>query len=223
MTNHIKSIRLARGLTLSELARLTSTTPAQIQKLERGERRLTDAWLKRLAVALQCHPVDLFENMAYVVRDGVAPGPYEASPTAARPEMLLVPLYADAARQNPVSMLEKSECVAGGISFDKRLLAEYTPSTFARLALIRLHGDSMSPTLEPGDLLLLDLGQKKATQDGIYALDSQGSIALKRLQLQPYGTRITLLSDNRDYPPYELEDASQLSLIGKVIWVGKRL
>lgn len=52
MQNHIAALRHKRGWSLNDLARAAGTTKAQIQKLERGERRLSLEWLERIARAL---------------------------------------------------------------------------------------------------------------------------------------------------------------------------
>jgi uncharacterized RmlC-like cupin family protein/transcriptional regulator with XRE-family HTH domain len=52
MTNRIKEWRTRFGLTYARLGALTDTTAPQIQKLERGERRLTDVWMTRVAKGL---------------------------------------------------------------------------------------------------------------------------------------------------------------------------
>lgn len=59
MVNRIAAIRAEKGLGLSEIARLAKTTPAQIQKLERGERRLTVEWMQRLSAAMGVMPSEL--------------------------------------------------------------------------------------------------------------------------------------------------------------------
>ena len=56
MTNRIRELREARGLSLEALAGLVGTTNQQISHLEAGRRRLTVDWLHRLGAALSCHP-----------------------------------------------------------------------------------------------------------------------------------------------------------------------
>lgn len=58
-TNRIKFWRQQRGWTLQRLADATGTTRAQIDKLERGARRLTVDWMVRLAKPLGCDPRSL--------------------------------------------------------------------------------------------------------------------------------------------------------------------
>ena len=52
MKNRIAILRKERGLTLAALAAMAGTTKAQIQKLERGDRRLSLEWMERLAHAM---------------------------------------------------------------------------------------------------------------------------------------------------------------------------
>ena len=60
--NRIREWRHRRGLSVEELARRSRTTPSQISKLERGERRLTLDWMTRLAKALACRREDLLPS-----------------------------------------------------------------------------------------------------------------------------------------------------------------
>jgi transcriptional regulator with XRE-family HTH domain len=63
MKNRIKKFRTNKNLTMQALAEKTGTTASQINKLEKGERRLTADWMYRLAEALDIAPSDLFPKM----------------------------------------------------------------------------------------------------------------------------------------------------------------
>ena len=56
VNNRIRAFREARGLSLDKLAALVDSTNQQISNLETGKRRLTADWLKRIGIALDCHP-----------------------------------------------------------------------------------------------------------------------------------------------------------------------
>jgi transcriptional regulator with XRE-family HTH domain len=58
--NRIKELRLAAGLTQTELAELAGTTKNQLTKLEGGARRLSDHWADRLAPHLGIERHELF-------------------------------------------------------------------------------------------------------------------------------------------------------------------
>ena len=62
MKNRIAPIRQLKGMSLTEVAAAASTTKAQIQKLEKGERRLTLDWMERIARALGVSVVDLIPS-----------------------------------------------------------------------------------------------------------------------------------------------------------------
>lgn len=88
--------------------------------------------------------------------------------------------------------------------------------------LMTVSGDSMEPTFREGDVILLDIGQKRIQTGWVYALRVGGSVMIKRLELMP-GNRIRVISDNRkEYPPYE-SDAAELDILGQIIWYCRKL
>ncbi len=97
--------------------------------------------------------------------------------------------------------------------------------------LARVTGDSMFPTLSPGDMVLLDTSRidppvrSRTSLDRrrpmIWALLDDGEARIKRIE-RPNADTIMLVSDNPDHPPelrtgHQLE---QLKVIGKVVWWG---
>lgn len=52
MGNRIKELRTGLGLTQDQVADVAGTTAQQIARLEAGERRLTDVWMRKIAPAL---------------------------------------------------------------------------------------------------------------------------------------------------------------------------
>ena len=52
MQNRISILRRQKGVSLTALAKAAGTTKAQIQKLERGDRRLSLDWMDRIAQAM---------------------------------------------------------------------------------------------------------------------------------------------------------------------------
>lgn len=68
--NKIRQIREAKGLSLEKVALACSpqTTAKQIQRLERGERRLTTDWIERLAKALGVRPAEIVPSLS---NDGI--------------------------------------------------------------------------------------------------------------------------------------------------------
>jgi transcriptional regulator with XRE-family HTH domain len=60
--NRLRELREARGLTLEDLAQRLGTTNQQVSHLELGKRQLTVDWLRRLGLALECHPWAIVED-----------------------------------------------------------------------------------------------------------------------------------------------------------------
>ena len=91
------------------------------------------------------------------------------------------------------------------------------------MSLIRVVGDSMEPTLESGDIVLIDHSRNYVDlHGGIYAIVVQEEIMLKRLQVLYPSEKIRVISDNSKYQPVEVEP-DLLKINGKVIWFGREI
>jgi len=89
------------------------------------------------------------------------------------------------------------------------------------MSIIRVLGDSMEPTLQSGDLVLINHSRNYIDpQGGIYALAIDGQIMLKRVQLVPSKGHARIISDNPQYET-EIVPLSQLVVNGKIIWFGR--
>ncbi len=99
--------------------------------------------------------------------------------------------------------------------------------------LARAEGNSMLPTIHPGDMVLIDTARteppiyKRRDNDqrraAIYAFVEGGQARIKRIE-RPESEVLFLVSDNPNHAP-ELRTGAQLeqlqmSIIGKVVWWG---
>ncbi|HKU91740.1 MAG TPA: S24 family peptidase [Sphingomicrobium sp.] len=109
-------------------------------------------------------------------------------------------------------------------AFDERWLKALTGSPSDKLSIIRVEGDSMAPTLNPGDDILVDLADREERlRDGVYVLRIDDTLVVKRIALHPIGGRVTVQSDNPAYPDWPDCDLASLNCIGRVIWAGRKL
>jgi phage repressor protein C with HTH and peptisase S24 domain len=109
-------------------------------------------------------------------------------------------------------------------AFDERWLKVLTTSSAENLSIIRVEGDSMAPTLNDGDDILVDrAGCNEALRDGIYVLRLEGSLLVKRLAIHPLGRRVTVQSDNPAYPDWPDCGLDDVHCIGRVIWAGRKI
>jgi phage repressor protein C with HTH and peptisase S24 domain len=108
--------------------------------------------------------------------------------------------------------------------FDERWLKALTATPPSQLSIVRVEGDSMSPTLNDGDDILVDLGDcGDRLRDGIYVLRVDDALVVKRLALSPLGRRVTVQSDNPAYPDWPDRGLDEINCIGRVIWSGRKV
>ncbi len=108
------------------------------------------------------------------------------------------------------------ESVKGYLGFNKSWLREQDLSP-SNLAVIEVHGDSMEPTLQSGDNVLLDMRTQQLKDSGIYTLRRDGELLVKRLRQQ--GTSWLIVSDNLAYPVEPLD--GNVDVLGRVVWLGR--
>jgi phage repressor protein C with HTH and peptisase S24 domain len=90
------------------------------------------------------------------------------------------------------------------------------------VVLMPVRGTSMHPTIQDGDVVMLDTGRARVFDGQIYALSLNDTIMIKRLE-NIVGGRIRIISENRlEFPPYEA-DARSVRIIGQVIWFAREL
>ena len=94
----------------------------------------------------------------------------------------------------------------------------------ANLDLISASGDSMEPTINSGDILLIDHGINEVLYDSIYVAMVNGELYVKRFQKTPNRT-LLMISDNKKYQSFELKPEDEVRIIGRVVyyWTGGML
>ncbi len=92
------------------------------------------------------------------------------------------------------------------------------------LVLLDVVGDSMKPTLEEGDTVMIDTSRKVISDGNIYAVGEGEAILIKRIQ-SLVGGKVQIISDNRAmYQPQELDPAKNpIHIIGQIVWMAKKI
>lgn len=208
----LRDMRRHRGLSMEALAQLAGTTASQINKLEKKQRRLTDEWMIKLSRALNCDPADLIDDARRAA----------SSSESQSPEHVILP-------ECDLSAVDQDGPAAGkGHLLDYAVfridwLTKLTTGPSEMLMVYQVDDDSMEPTLRPGDHALVELVGDRMRGDGIYVFATKAGLAMKRIVFFPEGERVSVLSDNPLYPAHEAVDRASINLIGRVIWVGRRL
>jgi len=137
-------------------------------------------------------------------------------------DYVLVPQYQLSASAGP-GALPDSETPTAAIAFQAGFIRDLSANPPEGLAVLNVEGDSMYPTLAHGDQILVDTGDHLRLRDGIYVLRSEDALLVKRLSLNPIARRITIRSDNDAYPSWPDCDPDSITVIGRVVWVGRKL
>ena len=92
------------------------------------------------------------------------------------------------------------------------------------LRAMSVQGDSMLPTLQDSDTILVDLNQRNPIPPGIFVLHDGMGLVAKRLEHVPFSDppRVRIISDNTRYSPYECT-ADEINIVGRVRWYGREL
>jgi phage repressor protein C with HTH and peptisase S24 domain len=119
--------------------------------------------------------------------------------------------------------LVEHEAELGRMAFRRDWLRQEGFSV-SSLVLVSARGDSMEPSIGEGDLLLVDTSRHSPQDDGIYVLRVDDDVIAKRLQHDWQGG-LWVRSDNPLYNDQHITDeaASRLKVVGRVVWVGRRV
>ena len=203
-----------RGVDYARISQVIGRNPAYIQQyIKRGSpRRLAEDDRARIAAYLG-------------VPEAMLGGPMQrvASPARVRGSgMILVPKLAIGASAGAGASVD-GEAVEGEVAFDPKWLRDLGADPRA-LSIIRVEGDSMAPTLDDGDDILVDGGDAAARlRDGIYVLRMDDVLMVKRVARAPGQGRISVISDNPHYRSWDDLPMASVQLVGRVVWTGRRV
>jgi phage repressor protein C with HTH and peptisase S24 domain len=204
------------GHDYQRISRLIGRNAAYIQQyIKRGSpRRLEEGDRRRIAAYLGVPETMLGASTAMAAPLPKAPGRGLA--------MLLVPQLAVGASAGAGASVD-GEAVEAGFAFDPRWLRRLGADTRA-LSIIAVEGDSMTPTLNDGDDIMVDSADAAARlRDGIYVLRMDDALMVKRVARLPVAGRISVKSDNPLYPSWPDLAADDVILVGRVVWTGRKV
>ncbi len=92
------------------------------------------------------------------------------------------------------------------------------------LRIMHVEGDSMTPTLNDGDIVLVDSARKTPTPPGIFVLHDGMGLVAKRLEHIPNSDppSVRIVSDNAHYAPYE-RLVDEMNIIGRIRWFAREI
>ena len=112
-----------------------------------------------------------------------------------------------------------------GWQFTSAIIDRLSHDGIAHLRLIKVRGDSMSPQLENGDVIMINIADQNAQTAGTFVLDDGQGLVVKYLEIITPQTadepqKIRICSMNSAYSPYR-RAFENIRIIGRVIWMAR--
>jgi transcriptional regulator with XRE-family HTH domain len=123
--------------------------------------------------------------------------------------------------KNEKPFLEKQ---ANPYFFRKSWIRDRIQSSPEHLKMLFVRSDDMEPTLNQGDIVLVDTSKKNPTPAGLFAIYDGIGITIKRLEFisQTVPPCVHVISDNTKYSHYE-RPVNDMLIIGRVVWFSREL
>lgn len=234
VSERIKDLRRLKSITQQKMAEIGGKTVQTQQNYERGRSTPDIAYLQRLADAgfdvvylltgdknatlIDKENQDMLSLLQSAGADMRKAAAAMLMRAANEPTVFIPKLASIGSMGNGIN---------GDLSHDD--IVEYVPlneywlrnefktmTSISNLRLVTGKGDSMKDTFDDGDVLFADIGVHDYDCDAIYQLELNGDIYIKRLQKLPNG-HYKMISDNKKYGSYELDERNQLRIIAKIL------
>ena len=158
---------------------------------------------------------------------GLATQPMDIGRQVYSKDQLDVPLLANSGSMGGGAAQLEGDLVIGALTVSREWVAKHLPSVRTPEALRFIHGygDSMSPTFNDGDVLLVDTGISSTDIDGIYVLTVRDQVFIKRVSRR-FDGKHEISSDNPSVKTIEvLNGDHSVDIKGRVVWCwnGKKI
>lgn len=142
-------------------------------------------------------------------------------------EALSIPVLAQSGSMGRGEHQLQDEVVVGRLTVSPQWVSRtLKPLTdIKNLRFIHGYGDSMDPTFSDGDILLVDSGVQDPDIDGVYVLEANDRVYIKRVRQRLDG-KYEISSDNPTVKTVDVLDGSHtVTVRGRVVWCwnGKKL
>lgn len=219
LAERLRWAREQRGLTQVQLAEKAGVSQGTVGNAESGVRKRPRDLLQ-LAAALDASPHWLESGKGtWDDRAERGTGVEMSTPYLPGFEHLSIPVLANAGSMGPGADQLHDEVVVGRLTVSPQWAARtIKPTALENLRFIHGYGDSMEPTFIDGDILLVDIGVVEPKIDGVYVLEANDRIYIKRVRQRLNG-EFEISSDNPTVKTIDVLDGSQqVAIRGRVVW-----
>lgn len=229
---NVRKLREARGWEQKDLALASGVSNGTISAIEvRDSRRsaVAPALARALGVTLeQLMSEDMDALVPAPIPEPSSAAPVVMAPTPAPGELVVrVPLLANAGSMGVGTDVQHDDILVGQIDLSEQWVAQrIKPSSPSALRFVHAYGDSMSPTFEDGDVLLVDTGMRDPRHiDGVYVMAANDRMYIKRVRQRMDGS-VEISSDNATVKTVDVLNGGQsIDVLGRVVWAwnGRKL
>ncbi|MHC6642557.1 XRE family transcriptional regulator [Klebsiella pneumoniae] len=214
LAERLREARKAAGMTQKTLGDAVGVSQAAIQKIETGRAAQTTKLLD-IAKALRVRPEWLSSGTGTMRADGED----DKKPSHINHDVFRVDILDLAVSAGPGVVNQEFVEILRSVEYAPAEARHMFDGRKAEnIRIINVRGDSMSGTIEPGDLLFVDISVKSFDGDGIYAFLYDDTAHVKRLQKMK--DKLLVISDNKSYAawdPIEKDEMNRVFVFGKVI------
>lgn len=208
-----KRIAIARGkMPQKRLGELIGVAQSTVASWEKGTNNPGFADVERIAAVVGRPP----EWIVFGI---------ERPKSALDEDFALVPVYDARVSAGPGAINDAHPEPLHFNAFRLDWLHRVATAAVKHLAVVRVQGDSMWPTLHDGDQVLLDMSVNRYTRDGLYVIryKTDEEYQVKRLTREAKTGALTVKSDNTDYPTQDGVHDDSIQIRGRVIWLGRNI
>lgn len=214
LAERLREARKAADMTQKTLGDAVGISQAAIQKIETGRAAQTTKLLD-IAKALRVRPEWLSSGTGAMRADGDD----DKKPSHINHDVFRVDILDLAVSAGPGIVNQEFVEILHSVEYAPAEARHMFDGRKAEnIRIINVRGDSMSGTIEPGDLLFVDISVKSFDGDGIYAFLYDDTAHVKRLQKMK--DKLLVISDNKSYAawdPIEKDEMNRVFVFGKVI------
>ena len=166
-------------------------------------------------------------DVNYIItgRRAAAPLTGPAAAPVGDSDTIRIPLFSATGSMGKGNDLITEDVLMGDIPVSRHWLALNVPrSRPEALQIVHAYGDSMLGTLNSGDFAIVDTDCQVADIDGVYVLQANGQLFIKRVTRRMDGAHV-ITSDNPSVRTVDVLDGSQpVRICGRVVygWNGRR-
>ena len=166
-------------------------------------------------------------DVNYIItgRRAAAPLTGPAAAPVGDSDTIRIPLFSATGSMGKGNDLITEDVLMGDVPISRHWLALNVPrSRPEALQIVHAYGDSMLGTLNSGDFAIVDTDCQVADIDGVYVLQANGQLFIKRVTRRMDGAHV-ITSDNPSVRTVDVLDGSQpVRICGRVVygWNGRR-